>query len=145
MTVVLNVVAGQLVSWLHTLGVQAGINAAAILMNRGEFTLILATLAIGAGLDERLEPFAGLYVLIMAVLGPLLSANSERIGGVILRTKKSSRLKGRDPMLDEEIALVEAATAEPGSGSDVETRHAVDRVVEQAMQQPDTNGDRKQE
>jgi CPA2 family monovalent cation:H+ antiporter-2 len=145
MTVVLNVVAGQLVSWLHTLGAQAGINAAAILMNRGEFTLILATLAIGAGLDERLEPFAGLYVLIMAVLGPLLSANSERIGGVILRTKKSSRLKGRDPMLDEEIALVEAATAEPGSGSDVETRHAVDRVVEQAMQQPDTNGDRKQE
>jgi CPA2 family monovalent cation:H+ antiporter-2 len=114
-------------------------------MNRGEFTLILATLAIGAGLDERLEPFAGLYVLIMAVLGPLLSGNSERIGAAILRTKKRPRSQQRDPMLDEEIALVEAATAEPGSGSDAETKHAIDRVVEQSMQQPDTDGDRKQE
>jgi CPA2 family monovalent cation:H+ antiporter-2 len=145
MTVLLNIAAGQLVSWLHKLGAQAGINAAAILMNRGEFTLILATLAIGAGLDERLEPFAGLYVLIMAVLGPLLSGNSERIGAAILRTKKRPRSQQRDPMLDEEIALVEAATAEPGSGSDAETKHAIDRVVEQSMQQPDTDGDRKQE
>ncbi len=88
MTVVLNIVAGQFVAWLNGLGPQAGINTAAILQNRGEFALILATLALGAGLDARIQPFAGLYVLIMAIMGPILAVNSERIGAAILRPAK---------------------------------------------------------
>jgi CPA2 family monovalent cation:H+ antiporter-2 len=89
-------------------------------------------------------------VLIMAVLGPLLAANSEKIGGMILRTGKSSKKKRaekvRDPMFDEEIALVEAATADLDSDSRSDhTKKAIDRVVEQAMQQQDTTGDRKRD
>ena len=80
MTIILNVAAGQFVARINGLGVQAGINAAVILQNRGEFALILATLSVGAGLDERITPFAGLYVLVMSIIGPLLAANSERIG-----------------------------------------------------------------
>ncbi|WP_431278086.1 cation:proton antiporter [Leifsonia poae] len=155
LTIVLNIAAGQFVAWLNGLGPQAGINTTVILQNRGEFALILATLSLSAGLDERIQPFAGLYVLIMAVLGPLLAANSEKIGAMILRTGKSSKRtsskkrakeKSRDPMLDEEIALVEAATADldPDTGSEG-TRNAIDRVVEQAMQQQDTTGDRKRD
>jgi CPA2 family monovalent cation:H+ antiporter-2 len=117
-TITLNVIAGQFVAWLNKLGPQAGINTAVILQNRGEFALILATLSAGAGLDERLQPFAGLYVLIMAVLGPVLAANSERIGGVVLRTRRraereaaEARRLERDARHSEEIALMEAALA----------------------------------
>jgi CPA2 family monovalent cation:H+ antiporter-2 len=137
MTVVLNALAGQFVAWLNKLGPQAGINAAVILQNRGEFALILATLALGAGLDERIQPFAGLYVLIMAVMGPILAANSERIGAVVLRTKKKAKKPERDPMLAEEIALVEAATAGLDSEPAPVADGAVDRLVEQAMEQSD--------
>jgi CPA2 family monovalent cation:H+ antiporter-2 len=123
-TIALNVIAGQFVAWLNKLGPQAGINTAVILQNRGEFALILATLSAGAGLDERLQPFAGLYVLIMAVLGPVLASNSERIGGVVLRTRRraereasEARRLERDTRHSEEIALMEAALAgdEPGA------------------------------
>nr|WP_199861663.1 cation:proton antiporter [Frigoribacterium sp. CFBP 8766] len=123
-TITLNVIAGQFVAWLNKLGPQAGINTAVILQNRGEFALILATLSAGAGLDERLQPFAGLYVLIMAVLGPVLASNSERIGGVVLRTRRraerearEARRLERDTRQSEEIALMEAALAggEPGT------------------------------
>ena len=145
LTVVLNIAAGQFVAWVNGLGVQAGINTTVILQNRGEFALILATLSLSAGLDPRIQPFAGLYVLIMAVLGPLLAANSEKIGGMILRTgKKPRKRRMRDRMLDEEIALVEAATAD-GDELPHGSRHAIDRVVEQAMQQQDITGDRKRD
>ena len=120
MTVILNVLAGQFVAWLNGLGPQAGINATVILQNRGEFALILATLSFSAGLDDRIVPFAGLYVLIMSVMGPILAANSERIGGAILRTKKPAKVVGRDRMRADSIALVEAAT----SGQDAATEKA---------------------
>jgi len=144
MTLVLNVAAGELIAWLNKLGVRAGINIAVILMNRGEFTLILATLSIGAGLDAHLEPFAGLYVLIMAVLGPILAANSERIGSAIVRSKKKiTPTAKRDPMLDEEIALVDAATTDSDTATD-DVANAVDRLVDRAMRDPEAEGERKQ-
>ena len=131
MTVVLNAGAGQFVAWLNKLGPQAGINASVILQNRGEFALILATLSLSAGLDERIQPFAGLYVLIMAIMGPIVAANSERIGAVVLRSRSRPAATGqkskkmRDPMLDEEFALVAAATA----GVDVSFPRADDDPV----------------
>ncbi|HEV7956411.1 MAG TPA: cation:proton antiporter, partial [Marisediminicola sp.] len=120
MTVVLNVLAGQFVAWINKLGPQAGINATVILQNRGEFALILATLSLSAGLDERIVPFAGLYVLIMSIMGPILAANSERIGAAILGTKKKQRQDSdRDRMRADSIALVEAAT----DGQEAVTNH----------------------
>jgi CPA2 family monovalent cation:H+ antiporter-2 len=60
-------------------------NAAAALVPRGEFTIILAQLvAANPGLDpgvqEEFRAFAGLYVLVMAVLGVLLMKESKRLG-----------------------------------------------------------------
>jgi len=132
MTVVLNILAGQFVAWINGLGPQAGINATVILQNRGEFALILATLSLGAGLDSRVVPFAGLYVLVMSVMGPILAANSEKIGAVILGTKKKrARDLGRDRMREESIALVEAVT----SGEEL----SVDDVPALAEELTDTN------
>lgn len=135
MTVVLNVLAGQFVAWLNGLGPQAGINAAVILQNRGEFALILATLSLSAGLNPLIQPFAGLYVLIMAVMGPIVAGRSEQIGAVILRPRrrKARRVEQVDTTAEEAIALVE------GAGDDQDTtpadtdQAAIDRLVEQAM------------
>lgn len=137
MTFVLNIASGLIISRMHGLGLAEGVNASAILVNRGEFTLILATLSVAAGLDSRLTPFAGLYVLIMAVLGPLFAANSERIGAVLRGGRIRRVASARNPMLDEEIALVEAATAGRDAESDPPTREAIERVIEQAMRQAD--------
>lgn len=159
MTIVLNAGAGQFVAWLNKLGPQAGINATVILQNRGEFALILATLSLSAGLDARIVPFAGLYVLVMAIVGPVLAVNSERIGGFILGTKRRSATATpeRDRMREEGIALVEAALAglEPSQSADIDIAVAefsagrepepVDRLAEQASQQSDELSARKRD
>ncbi|WP_285038226.1 cation:proton antiporter [Plantibacter sp. lyk4-40-MEA-4] len=135
MTVVLNVLAGQFVAWLNGLGPQAGINAAVILQNRGEFALILATLSLSAGLNPLIQPFAGLYVLIMAVMGPIVAGRSEQIGAVILRPRrrKARRVEQVDASAEEALALVEGAGDDQGT-TDVDTdQAAIDRLVEQAM------------
>ena len=160
LTIVLNVVAGQFVAWLNKLGPQAGINATVILQNRGEFALILATLSLSAGLDERIVPFAGLYVLTMSIIGPILAVNSERIGAVILGTKRKRAVVApeRDRFREEGIALVEAATAgqEASQPSDLDDAIALhvpemaaaeprDPVAEQAAMQSDEVAERKKD
>ena len=127
MTFVLSLGTGALLAYLHKMGRREALNTAAIFVNRGEFTLILATLSLGAGLDSRLQPFAGLYVLSMAILGPLFTANSEKIGAHLRGTVPVVGRKPHNRMLEEEIALVEAATANP-NGDD--TQQAVKRVTE---------------
>ena len=56
------------------------------MLARGEFSLILASLALAAGLDERLGPFTGLYVLILAVLGPILASRSSVVARLLPRS-----------------------------------------------------------
>jgi CPA2 family monovalent cation:H+ antiporter-2 len=114
LTLVLNLGAGQVIARINGFGPQAGLNAAVILVNRGEFVLILATLATtapGGGLDSRLTPFAGLYVLAMALLGPVLAANSERIGGLFRRRPRAEKPHALDVERDRAIAMAEAAMA----------------------------------
>ncbi|HEY0260057.1 MAG TPA: cation:proton antiporter [Lacisediminihabitans sp.] len=139
LTLVVNTLGGQLIAWFNKLTPAEGLNASAMLQNRGEFALILATLATGAGLDARLTPFAGLYVLIMAIVGPVLAVNSEKFGNRFLRPKKRPRVQpqARDAMSEENIALVEAATAGMDAEEPVEVSDAADRLIEQAMQQTD--------
>ncbi|WP_285040806.1 cation:proton antiporter [Plantibacter sp. LMC-P-059a] len=135
MTVVLNVIAGQFVAWLNGLGPQAGINAAVILQNRGEFALILATLSLSAGLNPLIQPFAGLYVLIMAVMGPIVAGRSEQIGAFILRPRrrKPKRVDQPDRSEDEAIALVAGTADAPDDSAPDPDQAAIDRLVEQAM------------
>lgn len=110
MTLVINTAGGQLIARLNRLTPAQGLNASAMLQTRGEFVLILATLSIGAGLDPRIVPFAGLYVLVMAVIGPVLAVYSERIGAAVFPTARTAPTAERDRTAAESIALVEAAT-----------------------------------
>jgi CPA2 family monovalent cation:H+ antiporter-2 len=75
LTLVMAAVAGWAVGRLNALGPRAAANLALTLISRGEFALILVALAVPAGLDPRLAPFAAGYVLILALGGPLLAAN----------------------------------------------------------------------
>jgi CPA2 family monovalent cation:H+ antiporter-2 len=47
--------------------------AGAALVARGEFSIVIAGLAVTAGLDPALGPLAATYVLVLAALGPILA------------------------------------------------------------------------
>lgn len=79
LTVATNTVGGMVAARIHRLNQRSAANAALVLLGRGEFSLILATLAIAAGLDERIGPFVALYVLVLALIGPILAARSRHL------------------------------------------------------------------
>ncbi|WNQ10067.1 cation:proton antiporter [Paenibacillus aurantius] len=58
---------------------KASVSIGLTIMARGEFSIIMANLAKAGGLLPILQPFAALYVLILAVLGPLLSKESKLV------------------------------------------------------------------
>jgi CPA2 family monovalent cation:H+ antiporter-2 len=109
MTLVLGFGGGQLIAWQNGLTPAQGLNVSSMLQNRGEFALILATLAAGAGLDPRLTPFAGLYVLVMAIIGPVLTVNSEKIGRLLFGRGRRAEERPHDVDRERELALAEAA------------------------------------
>ena len=61
-----------------------------MLVSRGEFELILASLAVAAGLDGRVAPFAALYVLVLSILSPLFSARSDVLARMLPAPRASS-------------------------------------------------------
>jgi CPA2 family monovalent cation:H+ antiporter-2 len=127
MTLVVNAGGGWLIAWINRLPARYGLGIGLILQNRGEFALILATLATAAGLDPRLTPFAGLYVLVMSIVGPVLTVNSERITNLLFRGRreKASSVEAgaaTDSAAEEAIALMEGAIGgqESAGGNDAE-------------------------
>ena len=67
-------------------------------MARGEFALILVALAVRAQLDDRLVPFVGGYVLVLALLGPLLAAHPTWLATGYTRVLPArAKAKGRRP------------------------------------------------
>jgi CPA2 family monovalent cation:H+ antiporter-2 len=71
------VVAGVVAARIQGLGPASAANIGLTVMARGEFSLILASLAVAAGLDGRLGPFTAGYVLVLAVAGPLAASRSH--------------------------------------------------------------------
>lgn len=76
-TLTFNVIAGVVAARIYGFGPLAASNTALMLVSRGEFELILASLAVAAGLDRRVAPFAALYVLVLSIFSPLASAKSS--------------------------------------------------------------------
>ncbi|MFG3164292.1 cation:proton antiporter [Streptomyces sp. NPDC048232] len=83
LTIVMNIAAGLCVARLYDYGAQPAAEIATTLVARGEFALILAAMAAGAGLDERLAPFIAGYVLVLAVLGPIVAARAHLLAGAL--------------------------------------------------------------
>jgi CPA2 family monovalent cation:H+ antiporter-2 len=73
------IAAGMLVGWRAKLSPVGSLNLSFTLLARGEFSIIIASLAQAGGLLGILQPFAALYVLILAGASPLLAKESERV------------------------------------------------------------------
>lgn len=76
-TLVVNLTAGVITARLFGYNQRGAVNVGLTILGRGEFSLILATLAIAAGLNSRIGPFVALYVLILAIVSPLLASQSQ--------------------------------------------------------------------
>jgi CPA2 family monovalent cation:H+ antiporter-2 len=74
-----NFTAGMLAGRSKGLSHKASANIGLTIVSRGEFAIIMANLGKSGGLLEVLQPFAALYVLIMAVIGPLMTKESKLI------------------------------------------------------------------
>jgi CPA2 family monovalent cation:H+ antiporter-2 len=98
------VIAGFIVAWRANLSVAGSLNTSFTLLARGEFSIIIVNLAIAGGLMSVLQPFAALYVLILASASPLLAKESERINGLFVRLLSRRRRKKN---ADEEVENAE--------------------------------------
>ena len=56
------------------------VRAGATLVARGEFSIVIAGLGVAAGVEPRLGALSAAYVLLLAVVGPLLMRAAEPIG-----------------------------------------------------------------
>ncbi|MGG1245018.1 K(+)/H(+) antiporter subunit KhtU [Bacillus cabrialesii] len=79
LTILGNFVAGMVAGRRAGLSHKASSNIGLTIVSRGEFSIIVANLGIAGGLSATLKPFAALYVLILAILGPLLTKESKQI------------------------------------------------------------------
>ena len=64
---------------------QGGLRAGAALVARGEFSIVIA--GLGVGLEPRLGPLSAAYVLLLAVLGPVLARSIEPLSAAFMARK----------------------------------------------------------
>jgi CPA2 family monovalent cation:H+ antiporter-2 len=79
LTLVGNFAAGMLAGRSAQLSPRASSNIGLTIVSRGEFSIIMANLARTGSLLPILQPFAALYVLVLAILGPLLTMQSRAV------------------------------------------------------------------
>ncbi|MGG1599051.1 cation:proton antiporter [Paenibacillus naphthalenovorans] len=100
-TLIGNFIAGMLAGKYAGLSSKASANIGLTIVSRGEFSIIMANIGKAGGLLAILQPFAALYVLILAILGPLLTKESKRVYTMLNRiiplenTKKEQKTPAR--------------------------------------------------
>jgi CPA2 family monovalent cation:H+ antiporter-2 len=82
------IAAGMIVGRRAKLSAVGSLNLSFTLLARGEFSIIIAALAQAGNLLGILQPFAALYVLILAGASPLLAKESERIYDVVMKVAR---------------------------------------------------------
>lgn len=65
------------------------LRAGTALVARGEFSIVIAGLAVAAGLNPRLGPLAATYVLLLAVAGPIMARLADPLATRLGRQKRS--------------------------------------------------------
>ena len=72
-------------------GPRGRVRAGSALVARGEFSVVIAGLAVSAGVEPQLGPLAAAYVLLLAVAGPLLARAAEPAYDWSVRVRGGSR------------------------------------------------------
>jgi hypothetical protein len=88
-TLLTKVLTGWLAARRSRLDALAGLRAGAALVAHGEFSIVIAGLAVSAGLEPGLRTFSAAYVLLLAVVGPFLARLVEPLYSRLLRTSPS--------------------------------------------------------
>jgi CPA2 family monovalent cation:H+ antiporter-2 len=60
-------------------GPRGRMRAGTALVARGEFSIVIAGLALGSGLNSKLVPLAATYVLLTAIVGPVVTKFADQI------------------------------------------------------------------
>ncbi|WP_210609402.1 cation:proton antiporter [Priestia flexa] len=93
LTIIGNFTAGMIAGRRSGLSHKASTNIGLTIVSRGEFSIIMANIGIAGGLASILQPFAALYVLILAILGPLLTKESKVIYGLLNKVFKWKKVE----------------------------------------------------
>ncbi|MEW2313721.1 cation:proton antiporter [Streptomyces bauhiniae] len=88
--------------------------AGGTLVARGEFSVVIAGLAVTSGIDSRLGPLATAYVLILVVVGPLTARYTDQVALGVAKWRRS-RTAPAEP------------AAEPSAPAEVRDQDAVGR------------------
>jgi CPA2 family monovalent cation:H+ antiporter-2 len=96
------------------IGPAGRLRAGTVLVARGEFSIVIAGLAVPAGLHARLGPLATAYVLALAVLGPLVTRAADPLAAILQRRARPSGGQATSPPAT--TARTGAAAAPPNDG-----------------------------
>lgn len=92
-TIIGNFVAGMIAGRRAGLSHKASTNIGLTIVSRGEFSIIMANIGLAGGLMGVLQPFSALYVLILAILGPLMTKESKHIFNFLNKIFKWQEVK----------------------------------------------------
>ena len=85
-TTLTKVATGWIAARMQGIGKLGRARAGAALVARGEFSIVIAGLAVSAGaVDSQLAPLATAYVLLMAILGPIAARVVEPVALAVQR------------------------------------------------------------
>ncbi|WP_284641811.1 cation:proton antiporter [Paenibacillus silviterrae] len=98
-----NVLAGMLAGRSAGLSPKASTNIGLTIVSRGEFSIIMANLGKAGGLLAIIQPFAALYVLILAILGPLLTKESKIVYKLLDSIFRFKGGKSKDPLAEQAV------------------------------------------
>ncbi|MFD8050229.1 cation:proton antiporter, partial [Streptomyces chartreusis] len=76
--------------------------AGGTLVARGEFSIVIAGLAVTAGIEPSLGPLATAYVLILVIVGPLTARYTEPLATWIARQRTASAVRQESTPAPEE-------------------------------------------
>lgn len=104
-TIIGNFVAGMMAGRSAGVSPKASANIGLTIVSRGEFSIIMANLGAAGGLAAILQPFAALYVLILAILGPILTKESKSIYNLLNKVIPMGKtpVKGKKPKKPENV------------------------------------------
>ena len=76
------------------IGPRGRARAGAILIPRGEFSIVIAGIAVASGLDREVGAVSIAYVLVLAVLGPVAARVAEPISDRLFSARRAARARG---------------------------------------------------
>ncbi|MGW3341013.1 cation:proton antiporter [Streptomyces sp. NPDC001009] len=88
-TALTKIATGYWAAWRAGVSVRGRWRAGGTLVARGEFSVVIAGLAVTSGIEPRLGPLATAYVLILVVVGPLTARYTDQVAMGIAKWRRA--------------------------------------------------------